>query len=72
MSLLRAAADLPDGSRTRRLRERGIEFVIAKAHLPLRVAVIRLGLRDVLSAGNYFPKLSEAVTADEQQHASKG
>jgi SulP family sulfate permease len=51
----------------KRLRERGIEVVIAKAHLPLREAAIRLGLQDALSKENYFPKLSEAVTAYEQR-----
>jgi SulP family sulfate permease len=50
-----------------RLRERGIRFVIAKAHLPFREAASHLGLRDALSEANYFPKLSEAVTAFEQR-----
>jgi sulfate permease, SulP family len=53
----------------KRLRERGIGLVIAKAHLPLREAAIRLGLGDALSEENYFPKLSEAVAAYEQQRA---
>src|SRR5262249_30069773 len=35
-----------------RLRERGIELVIAKAHLPFREAATFLGLQDTLSAGN--------------------
>jgi SulP family sulfate permease len=56
----------------KRLRERGITLVIAKAHLPLREAAIRLGLGDALSEANYFPKLSDAVTAYEQQKASQG
>jgi SulP family sulfate permease len=55
-----------------RLRERGISLVIAKAHLPLREAAIRLGLGDALSAENYFPKLSEAVTAYEQHKVTQG
>jgi SulP family sulfate permease len=55
-----------------RLRDRGIGFVIAKAHLPFREAATRLGLRDALSAGNYFPKLSEAVAAYHQQNANPG
>jgi sulfate permease, SulP family len=55
----------------KRLRERGIRVVIAKAHLPFREAARRLGLQDALSEGNYFPKLSEAVTAYEQQSASQ-
>jgi SulP family sulfate permease len=50
------------------LRERGIGLVIAKAHLPFREAAIRLGLHEAVSEQNYFPKLSEAVTAFEQQH----
>jgi SulP family sulfate permease len=55
----------------KRLRDRGIGLVIAKAHLPLRDAALRLGLGDALSEENYFPKLSEAVTAFEQ-HAMRG
>lgn len=50
-----------------RMRERGIGFVIAKAHLPFREADGRLGLHDELSAGHYSPKLSDAVAAYEQQ-----
>jgi SulP family sulfate permease len=52
-----------------RLRERGIRFVIAKAHLPFREAASHLGVREALSEENYFPKLSDAVTAYEQQKA---
>jgi sulfate permease, SulP family len=52
-----------------RLRERGISVVLAKAHLPLREAATRLGLGGALSEENYFPKLSEAVAAYEQQEA---
>jgi SulP family sulfate permease len=52
-----------------RLRERGISLVIAKAQLPLREAATRLGLERALSGENYFPKLSEAVTAFEQRRA---
>jgi SulP family sulfate permease len=55
-----------------RLRERGISLVVAKAHLPLREAAIRLGLGDALSEEHYFPKLSEAVAAYEQQKAIQG
>jgi SulP family sulfate permease len=55
-----------------RLRGRGISLVVAKAHLPLREAANRLGLGDALSEGNYFPKLSEAVAAYQQQKAADG
>jgi SulP family sulfate permease len=55
----------------KRLRERGIMLVIAKAHLPFREAASRLGLQGALSEENYVPKLSEAVTAYEQQNASQ-
>jgi sulfate permease, SulP family len=54
-----------------RLRERGIRFVLAKTHLPLREAAIHLGLRDALSEVNSFAKLSDAVTAFEQQKANR-
>jgi SulP family sulfate permease len=54
-----------------RLRERGIRVVIAKAHLPLRETAIRLGLERAFSEENYFPKLSEAVMAFEQQESLK-
>ena len=56
----------------KRLRERGITVVIAKAHLPLREAILHLGMQDALSEKNYFPKLSEAVTAYEQRQALQG
>jgi MFS superfamily sulfate permease-like transporter len=56
----------------KRLRERGISVVIAKAHLPLHEAAFRLGMQDALSEENYFPQLSEAVRAYEQQKASPG
>jgi SulP family sulfate permease len=56
----------------KRLRERGIVVAIAKAHLPLREAALRLGMQDALSEQNYFPKLSEAVRAYEQQKAAQG
>jgi SulP family sulfate permease len=54
-----------------RLRERGIAVVIAKAHLPFREAAISLGLGDAISEETYYPKLSEAVTAYEQQKATR-
>jgi SulP family sulfate permease len=53
-----------------RLRTRGIKFVIAKAQLPLRDAVSRLGLRDALSDEGHFPKLSEVVNEFER-HSSE-
>jgi SulP family sulfate permease len=46
-----------------RLRERGIKVALAQAHLPLREAGLRLGLKELFSEGAYFPKLSEAVVA---------
>jgi SulP family sulfate permease len=55
-----------------RLRERGIRLVIAKAHLPFREAAALLGLQEALSEENYFPKLSDAVTAYERQKADRG
>jgi SulP family sulfate permease len=54
-----------------RLRARGINLVIAKAHLPFREAVIPLGLQEILSQGNYFTNLSEAVAAYEQQQGTR-
>lgn len=48
-----------------RLRDKGITVVVAKAHLPLREAAMRLGLSDALSETSYFPKLSDAVSAFE-------
>jgi SulP family sulfate permease len=50
----------------RRLRERGIVVAIAKAHLPLREAAVRLELKDVLAGVSYYPRLSEAVAAFEE------
>jgi SulP family sulfate permease len=56
----------------KRLRERGIGVVIAKAHLPLREAALHLGMQDALSGDKYFSKLSEAVKAYEEQQAARG
>jgi SulP family sulfate permease len=53
----------------KRLRERGIKLVIAKAQLPLRQAGLALGLHEAFAEENYFPKLSEAVIAYEQRRA---
>jgi SulP family sulfate permease len=50
-----------------RLRERGIKVVLAKAHLPLRETAIGLGLQGAFSEENYFPNLSAAVAAYEEQ-----
>jgi SulP family sulfate permease len=55
----------------KRLRERGIRFVVAKAQLPLREAASHLGLQEALAGENYFPNLSEAVTKFEQLQASQ-
>lgn len=49
------------------LRQRNVEFVIAKASRPLRKAATRLGLDSSFSAENYFPRLSEAVAAYERR-----
>jgi hypothetical protein len=55
----------------KRLRERGIKIVIAKAQLPLRQSAIGLGLKDAFSEENYFPKLSEAVVSYERRPSSQ-
>jgi SulP family sulfate permease len=55
----------------KRLRDRGIKIVIAKAQLPLRQSALGLGLRDAFSEENYFPKLSEAVASYEQRQTSQ-
>jgi SulP family sulfate permease len=52
------------------LRERGIQIVVAKAHLPLRETALELGLQEAFSDDNYFPKLSEAVAAFERRRTS--
>jgi SulP family sulfate permease len=54
-----------------RLRERGITFVVAKAHLPLRQAAIGLGLQEWFSEQAHFAQLADAVTAFEE-HRSRG
>jgi sulfate permease, SulP family len=48
------------------LNERGIRFVAAKAHLPLRDAAHRLGLEESFPEETRFPKLSDAVAAFER------
>jgi SulP family sulfate permease len=55
-----------------RLDERGIRLVVAEAHLPLREAAIRLGMRDALPEDRYFAKVTDAVAAFERQEAPQG
>lgn len=49
-----------------RLRSRGIGFVVAKAHLPLREAAVGLGLGEWFSDGAHFAHLPAAVAAFER------
>lgn len=49
------------------LGERGIHFVIAKAHLPFRETARSLGATEAFADVNYFAKVSEAVAQFEQQ-----
>jgi len=53
-----------------RLRERGIDFVVAKAHLPLRQAAVGLGLQEWFSEQAHFAQLPDAVAAFEK-HQTK-
>jgi SulP family sulfate permease len=46
-----------------RLRERGITFVVAKAHRPLREAAVRLGLQEWFAEEAHFSQLPDAVAA---------
>jgi SulP family sulfate permease len=55
-----------------RLRERGIGFVVAKAHLPLRQAAIGLGLQEWFSEQAHFSQLPDAVKAFEEHQAGGG
>jgi SulP family sulfate permease len=55
-----------------RLRERGISFVVAKAHLPLRQAAIGLGLQEWFSEQAHFAQLPDAVTAFEEYRYGGG
>jgi SulP family sulfate permease len=51
------------------LRERGVTFVVAKAHLPLREAAVRLGLQEWFSEQAHFSQLADAVAAFPEQRA---
>jgi SulP family sulfate permease len=51
-----------------RLRERGIEVVIAKAHLPLRQAATLLGLGETFAQTRLFAELADAVADYERRH----
>jgi MFS superfamily sulfate permease-like transporter len=55
-----------------RLRARGITFVVAKAHLPLRETAVRLGLGEWFSEQAHFAQLPDAVAAFEQQRPASG
>ena len=50
-----------------RLRKRGITFVVAKAHLPLREAAVRLGLQEWFAEQAHFSQLADAVAAFQEQ-----
>jgi len=54
-----------------RLQERGITFVVAKAHLPLREAAIRLGLQEWFGEQAHFSQLADAVAAFTEQSAQR-
>jgi SulP family sulfate permease len=54
-----------------RLRSRGIEFVIAKAHLPLREAVSAIG-GTVFEERHHFGQLADAVEAFEKSANKSG
>jgi SulP family sulfate permease len=49
------------------LRGRGITFVVAKAHLPLREAAVRLGLEEWFGERAHFAHLPAAVAAYQAQ-----
>jgi SulP family sulfate permease len=51
------------GAFVKRLRERGVTFVVAKAHLPLRDAAIRRGLQEWFAEQAHFSQLPDAVAA---------
>jgi SulP family sulfate permease len=51
-----------------RLREGGIDIVIAKAHLPLRQAMENLGLGQFYAQGKHYSQLADAVAAFEAGH----
>jgi SulP family sulfate permease len=55
-----------------RLRERGIRFVVAKAHLPLREAAMRLGLQEWFAEQAHFSQLPDAVAAFLEQSPERG
>jgi SulP family sulfate permease len=55
-----------------RLRERGITFVVAKAHLPLREAAVRLGLQEWFAEQAHFPQLPDAVAAFLEESPDRG
>jgi len=50
-----------------RLRDRGTTFVVAKAHLPLREAAVRLGLQEWFGEHAHFNQLPDAVAAFSKQ-----
>jgi SulP family sulfate permease len=54
------------------LRQRGITFVVAKAHLPLREAAIRLGLQEWFGEQAHFSQLPDAVAAFTERSSEHG
>jgi SulP family sulfate permease len=54
-----------------RLHERGLTFVVAKAHLPLREAAIGLGLEEWFGEEAHFSQLADAVAAFQAQSPAR-
>jgi hypothetical protein len=52
------------------LRERGIGFIIAKAHLPLREAAVKLGMSDWLPNSEWSDHLEATVAKYEEISAA--
>jgi SulP family sulfate permease len=53
------------------LHDRGISFVVAKAHLPLRETAIQLGLQEWFAERAHFSQLPDAVAAFLEQSVDR-
>ena len=54
-----------------KLKDRGIELALARAHLPLREVKLNIGMEPVFSQGEIFVRVSDAVRAFEEHRKNE-
>jgi SulP family sulfate permease len=55
-----------------KLKDRGIELALARAHLPLREVKLNIGMEPIFSQDKIFVRVSDAVRAFEEHQENEG